>query len=133
MTEPSNSKSASISAYIASQPGPTGPRGGITYPDPTSVEWRPNLRPGLVDHDMAARLSALAEHLEPGLARYVRELVRADSSARNYLEVERYAQRAEALTVEMRKVIEGHARSLERARERERELLREIDALKDCV
>lgn len=64
---------------------------------------------------VAERLRALAEHLDPALARRLRALVDADSRADRVLELEDRAQRAEDLAVEIRRQMTGLERQLERA------------------
>lgn len=51
----------------------------------------------------ADQLRALAEHLEPGLARHLRALVAADSHARTCQDLAGRAERAEDLVAEFRR------------------------------
>lgn len=75
----------------------------------------------------ADRLRALAEHLDPGLARHLRALLVADSDARKYQEMAARAQRAEDLVAEFRRQREPLQRALDRVKEENRELRQRYD------
>lgn len=83
---------------------PTTPRGGIRYGDASA--------PPLPRREVT-ELRALADHLEPGLAGYLRRLLADDSDAHRYGEMRGRVERADGLVGELRRTVETRTRVLD--------------------
>jgi hypothetical protein len=60
-----------------------------------------------------AALRALADHLEPRLAHYLRRLLADDSAAHRYGEMRGRVERADGLVRELRRIVETRTRVLD--------------------